>query len=251
VNSVIGDDHGGIAVTPTNVFLDGDDSLGRWALDLTGAVNASLAGTTTDIRDAMVTNFHGSTVWSLATATDLAGRPGGDITRLVQLDAMGVPTTTVITLSQTIHLTNTTPSGGNVGLFSGWDEIAIYDAQTDPHVWLISLPSGTVTDLGAMATLDHQTCENWAYWGIVENFGGHHYLVARNSSDAPPTIDRHLVPTDEVTTISTFTDLSDMCTISLSPTLSRWYFHHEYNSQFTASNAQETIGYCNATITHP
>lgn len=243
VLATIGDDRGGLAVAPPYVFLVGDRSLGRFDLDLTGAV-----GNDVPILDALVTDLHTATIWSLADDTALLsnfesaleGTPAM-ITRLVQLDASGLETTTEITLSTPIAL-----DGSAVGLFSGWDELLIHDGS---HVFRIALPSGTVTDLGAMATPEHTSCENWAYWGIAERIGGQSYLVAVN--DTAPSIDRFRVPDGERTAISTFTNLSDMCSISLSTMLDRWYFHHEGESQLTSGPWSETLGFCDATIVHP
>src|SRR4029078_13352370 len=39
--------------------------------------------------------------------------------------------------------------------------------------------------------------------------------------------------------------LSDMCSFTVAPSLSRWYFHHEGTSQFRSGD--ETIGFANAT----
>jgi hypothetical protein len=255
VEDQIGDDHGGIAVTSSHVYLAGDEAAGRWALDLTDATFGGDTGRypTVPVLNGMVTNLHDGTTWSLATATGLFDiNAGGNMTSLVQIDATGAATSTVVTLSQPIALTDVTEFGGPAGMFAGWDEIAIYDGQTDPHVWLVSLPSGTVTDLGAMAAPPVEDSETWAIWGVVEHFGGEHYLVARSTSGADPTISRFLVPSGTETVISTFTDISDLATFVIGPTLDRWYFHHEFESELTGTDTpSETLGYCDAMITHP
>jgi hypothetical protein len=44
------------------------------------------------------------------------------------------------------------------------------------RVYSIALPSGAVTDLGAMAA-NHIFTENWAFWGIAEYTGSSLYLA--------------------------------------------------------------------------
>ena len=55
------------------------------------------------------------------------------------------------------------------------------------------------------------------------------------------------VPSGAVTTLATFSSLSDMCSFTVSPSNNRWYWHHEGGSQFGGSD--ESIGYRNATFT--
>ena len=43
------------------------------------------------------------------------------------------------------------------------------------------------------------------------------------------------------TALGSFTNLSDICSFVVSPSRRRWYFHHEYTSQFAASGS-ETAG---------
>ena len=89
----------------------------------------------------------------------------------------------------------------------------------------------------------HTTCENWAIWGTAEFFGGSLYVDYVQSAT---TIVRTRIPDGATTTLGTFTNLSDMCSFTISPTRNRWYFHHEYTSQFIATS-NETVGYCPAT----
>ncbi|MBK6533330.1 MAG: hypothetical protein IPF99_28215 [Deltaproteobacteria bacterium] len=52
------------------------------------------------------------------------------------------------------------------------------------------------------------------------------------------------VPSGVRTVLATFSSLSDMCSFTVSPSTSRWYWHHEGGSQFGGSD--ESIGYCTA-----
>ena len=233
-----GDDRGGVTVTGAHVFLSGDDALARWNTDLTGGEASS-----TFRFDGLVSNLATGTIYSLADAMGLLGNGGGIVSRLVEHDpATGLPASTSVTLSEPIDLT----SGARVGIFAGWNEMLIHDGT---RVVRIELTSGTVTDLGAMPALDYYGCENWAYWGVAERgLDGQRHLVARTSGETAPTIERFLVPTGEREVIGTFTDLGDMCSLTVSPATNRWYFHHEGSSQFTPADAfpEETLGFCGA-----
>lgn len=236
VTARIGDDRTGIAVTPSHVFLSGDGSLGRWTTDLTAPVSSSL------LHDALVTNLRTAEVWSLATASDLLGDVGGIVTRLVGIDpADGTVTAREITLSAPITL----PDSG-VGLFSGSNEIAIHDGT---NVHLIELPSGTVTNLGAMDAPAHSRCENWAYWGLLERFGGARHLALVTSGRT--AIERFRIPDGAREVISSFTSLADMCSISVSISRNRWYWHHEGGSELTGGTGSEMLGYCDAMFETP
>jgi uncharacterized repeat protein (TIGR01451 family) len=94
-----------------------------------------------------------------------------------------------------------------------------------------------------MTTPTHQGSENWAYWGIAENFGGNVYLVYVQNST---TISRTRVSTGGTTTLASFSNLSDMASITVSIPRNRWFFHHEGTSQFLS--ADEALGYANATF---
>lgn len=89
-----------------------------------------------------------------------------------------------------------------------------------------------------------EACESWAWWGVAEYFGGSVYLVYRASTG--PIIVRTRVPDGLTTTVATFLHLSDMCSFTVSPATGRWYFHHEWYSQFGGN--EETLGFCNATV---
>ena len=90
-----------------------------------------------------------------------------------------------------------------------------------------------------------QTCENWAYWGFSERVDGIRFVAyKRNGTN---NIVRYDIETGDMTNVASFTNLSDMCSITVSPTAQKWFFHHEGNSQL-ASGA-EMVGVCNAVTT--
>ena len=244
---LVGDDDGTIVVTSTNVYATGSDGLARWSLDLDDATTSAPAATTRGIVDALVTDLHGGHVWALATSAGLVTNDGGDVTHLVLLDAAAAETSTVVTLSRPVSL----PFDG-VGLFAGWDEIAMHDGE---HAWLVSLPSGVVTDLGAMPRPTHPACTSWAYWGVVERFGGARYLVTSTGAAAPGdvvAIARFTVPSgvrQDITTLDG--SLGYLCAFSLSPARDRWYFHVYGAPPLAMTTGTETLAYCGAATTHP
>jgi len=226
-----GDDRGGIAVSSTSAFYTGDSQTGRFPLDL------SSQSATGRQYDAITGNLRTGRVYSLGTGTTPLPYGGGTVNSLIEIDGTsGALTATVINLSTSISV----PSGS--GIFAGWDRVVIHNGS---RVYSIALPSGTVTDVGAVGAPGRAGCESWAYWGVAEYYGGQLYIdYVQNST----TIARMAVPSGAVTTLATFSSLSDMCSFTVSPGTNRWYWHHEGGSQFGGSD--ESIGYCNASFTY-
>ncbi|MFO0649279.1 MAG: hypothetical protein U0326_23755 [Polyangiales bacterium] len=230
-DAVTSDDRGGIAVGSSSVFYTGDTSTGRFDPE---ALTPTAVGR---VYDGLFSNLRSGVVYSLATASGphVNTPSGATFTSIVELDGItGLPTTRTVTLSMPLTLASDT------GVFSGWDRVVFASAG---HVYNVDLPGGRVTDLGTMVFPSHQTCENWAFWGVAEFIGGAVHLAYVES---PTRIARVRVPDAMVSTVGAFTNLSDMCSFSVSPTRSRWYFHHEYAGQFGGSS--ETFGRCPAVI---
>jgi hypothetical protein len=228
-NFVTGDDRGGIAVSGTHVFYTGDSFTGRFALgDLSGGISAGTR------YDGIVSDLATGQVYTLATSTAPITSSGGTVTRLLEINgATGALTGGSITLSASINLTATTP-----GIFAGEHRILIHDGS---RVHNIDLPSGLVTDLGAMLAPAHTFCESWAYWGVAEDFDGALHIAYVQSSTA---IVRRRVPDGLQETIASFDTLGDMCSFTVAPSLGRWYFHHEGTSQFFTGD--EILGFADA-----
>jgi hypothetical protein len=230
-NTQTGDDRGGIAVSNDNVFYTGDTATGRFNLE-------SLAGASVGrVYDSLVSNLRSGAVYVLANGTTPLTDLGGTASALIEINGTtGAPTTTTIALSAPIAMSGL----GRVGIFSGYDRAVILAGGRAYHV---ALPSGQVTDLGAVALPTATACENWAIWGVAEFYGGALYV---DFVQSPTVIARMRLPDGAVTPLSTFTALSDMCSFTVSPTLRRWYFHYEGSGQFGGS--AETVGYCNAQL---
>ncbi len=230
-DAVTSDDRGGIAVGSSSMFYSGDTSTGRFDLD---SLTATAVGR---IYDGLASNLRTGTVYDLATASGplVDSISGATVTSLVELDGVsGAPTTRTVALSMPLVL------GTGTGIFSGWDRVVIASSS---HVYNVDLPSGRVTDLGPMVFPSHMSCESWAFWGVAEYFDGRVHLSYVEGSTR---IARVRVPDGTVTTVGTFTNLSDMCSFTVSPLRGRWYFHHESSSQF--GGTYETAGYCPAVI---
>ncbi|MEZ4408251.1 MAG: MXAN_6577-like cysteine-rich protein [Polyangiales bacterium] len=236
--SLTGDDRGGIAASSTTAFVTGDTATAR--LDADALTGASLGA----VYDSLVTNLHTGQVFVLASATGIITQSGGTAVALQELDGMtgAVLAGRRVTLSSPVEM----PRTPTAGFFSGWDRAVLMAGGRAFHV---DLTNGAVLDLGnvAMPSL-YRSCENWAIWGVAEFFEGALSVVYVESTTA---IARMRIPDRGVTRVSSFTNLGDMCSIVANPLRRRWYFHHEYNSQFGGNSSGETAGYCDATFAGP
>jgi hypothetical protein len=217
-------------VSNSRVFYTGDGSTARFNIaDLTGGTALGV------VRDSMVSNLATGQVYLLANGGTPLTSSGGTATAPLEIDGnTGVPTGGSIALSSAISL----PSGPT-GIFAGWGRIVLHDGTT---AYNIDLPSGTVTNLGAMATCPHFGCESWAYWGVAEQLGSDLWIAYVEDSQ---TIVRRRVTDGLRKVVGTFTSLSDMCSFTIAPSRNRWYFHYEGSAQFGGS--AETVGFADAT----
>jgi len=225
-NSSSGDDRGGIAISGGNVFYSGDSSTTRIPLNLS---SQSAIGR---IYDAMSTDLRTETAYTLGNGATPIPNGGGTATTIIPINSAGV-------MGTPIALSTSFSTGSSAGIFAGYGRILVHNGS---RVYEIAVPSGVVRDLGVTPVPAHFGCESWAYWGVAETIGGVSYISYVNSN----SIQRMRVPTGAVTTVATFSNLSDMCSFTVSPSTNRWYFHHEGGSQFGGS--AETLGYCSATF---
>ncbi|MDV6032055.1 MAG: hypothetical protein F9B45_18575 [Phycisphaera sp. RhM] len=230
-SSITGDDRGGIAVSDTHVFYTGDGATGRFsAVDLSGG--ASIGSRL----DAMTSNLLTGDLYSLGTGPATPSTGSGTITHLLAHDgSTGALTGSSLPLSTSVVVSNGT------GIFAGADRILLHDDGTN-NVYEIDLTlgnEGAVANLGTLSDPIHNSCENWAYWGVAEHFGGEDYVAYVSGS----TVRRTRISDGVTSTIATFPGgLSDMCSFTVSPDFDRWYFHYE-GSTTTFGGTSETIGY--------
>ena len=246
VNTWTGDDRGGIAVSSTTAMLNGDLSLATFGADALanptslGARHDSITG---DLRDGAIYVFlNAAGVEFDANTTTL-----GPATQLGVLDpTTGALTSQRVTLSAPVAFN---ASSREVGIFGGYGRIIVYSGGATGQWFQIRTPSGDVTPLAMRLAPTHTPSESLGFWGIAEYFSGEpHVVFVQNST----TIVRYRISDGMTTNLGTWTSLSDMASITFSISRRRWYFHHEYTSQFRAGAApDETLGYCDATFDMP
>jgi uncharacterized repeat protein (TIGR01451 family) len=228
-----GDDRGGVATSGQQVFVTGDSSTARFAIGNLGG------GTSVGARyDALVGDLRAETAYALGTnAVTPAVNVGGGVvlTHLLELNGnTGGLSGNAIALSTPIALNGS----GNYGFFSGYGRVVVHNGA---RVYHVALPSGIVSDLGAMNVPPHSGAESWGYWGVAElDTNGVSLVYVLNSQN----IVRTRVPSGVTSTLATFSSLSDMASFTVSVPRARWYFHHEGGSQFGGSD--ESVGYADA-----
>jgi hypothetical protein len=235
-NTATGDDRGGIAITPNYLYVTGDSYTTRFDLPL-----SLLTGTSFTIKDGLFSDLANGDLWELYNGSSpISGitLTGYNVTSLRKLNQDLAYTGTTLTLSSSFTV------GDEGGIYVGKGFVIIQDGDTD-NFYHIDLSTGTVTSLGIFTTTGRSFSESWATWGIAE-FNGCSFsvLYANNLVDQISRID---LSDGTITTASTFTNISDMSSFTLSPWENRWYFHHEYSGQF--GGLDETAGYADATIT--
>ena len=252
-----GDDRGGIAISASRVFYTGDlATIHASHADLSGV--APVTGPPTQ-HDGLVHDLASGEVYVLMNAA------GAEITQttasnfaVTQLGVLngtnGSLTTGRVTLSQAIGL------GSSPGIFSGRARMYVHTgAVTAPpmgattNTWYeVRLPSGVVTSLRTAVTAPtHTFCESWAYWGVAEFFDSERYAAyVEGSSRIVRYRIRDAMITTLLMTATTFPmNLSDTCSFTVSPSNSRWYFHHE--GQGFAGGMDESLAYCPARTSTP
>jgi hypothetical protein len=243
VNATQGDHRGGIAVDNNFVYTTGDSATAR-----ASAASITTSASVGQRHDAILSNLRTGQAYVLATSTASLSYASGtqSVTRLLQLNIVGALTTTAVALrtptGAATSISINTNSGLN-GIYSGYDRALVYNGTRAYH---IELPTGIVTDLGNFTMPSRRGCESFANFGVVEFFNNQLYILYVNGN----VVARTAVPQGSTGTLATFTNLGDMCSITVSPLTNRWYFHHEAGSQFRATTG-ETLGSCAATVSFP
>lgn len=227
--AVTGDDRGGIAVSSSRVFYNGDNATGHFSrTDLSGGT-ALIAGAQ---YDGIFSDLTTEQVYTFGRAAGPAPGTGG-----FTADRFFAINGATGAVGATTMLSTPIVMGGNTGIFSGASRVVV---AASGRLYNITLPSGAVQDLGAYSVPVRNGCESYAYWGVAEFTGGNLFIDYVASAT---TISRAQVyPAGATTTLGQFTALSDMCSFTVSPSAGRWYWHHEGTSQFRSGD--ESIGYC-------
>ena len=230
-NSYTGDDRGGIVATQNYIYLTGDAATARFNHDLTGGVSTGV------MRDAIFSDISGAgTVYTFANGGSPMNGGSGTATQIIALDANLAPSGSAITLSTSLSL-----QGGS-SLFSGKGYLIFYASATD-HFYRISLPGGVVTDMGVSPVAGFSsmpyTTECWGRWGYSEFTGSVYSVIFRNSLNN--NLESLNLNSGVITVLKSFTYLSDMANIVLSPWDNRVYVHWEGGTQW--GGYDESIGY--------
>ncbi len=221
-----GDDRGGIALSSTRVFVTGDSATAGYNLaDLSDGASIGR------VANGLCTDLATNQAYVLA-ANGTETSSAGTVNQLIPIHATtGARTTPIINLGQAVVM------GSGSGIFSGYGRVVLH---TGTDVFEVRVPSGEVIPQGSMRRPTWNASENWAVWGVAEDFGGYLYLAYATGA----TITRARVPDGATSVISTFTNLADMANWVASPSNNRWYFHHEFTSQF--GGGSEILGFADA-----
>ena len=228
-NGLTGDDRGGIAYGNNHLYYTGDNN----TLKINTAFNNR---TNVNQRDGLLSNLLTEEVYHLGRDGSLVAGNNTTFNQFIKLDENLSPTNTVINLSQAI----TTGGNNSNGVFPGYGEVIFFFNNT---YYAVNFTTGAVESFPGGIDVPQQ-CENWAYWGFSERIDGIRYVsYARGGTG----IVRYDIETGDMSFIASFNNLSDMCSITVSPVAQKWFFHHEGNSQLAAG--AEMVGVCDAVST--
>ena len=247
ISPVTGGDRGGIALSPSQVFYTGETSTGRFALaDLTGGTAVGA------VRDFLLSDLSTGQVYVLGDGmTPLsASSSSGTATTLLEVDgATGALTGASSTLSSPIHLEVSV-----AGIFSGWQRavVAVPPSSESPYpdgaFFNVDLPSGTVTLVGGLAmmqklilALSPNLCPSGGFWGVAEQLGTELWVAFAHGD----TVVRLRAPDGLDDVVATFSDITNICSFTVSPSNDRWYFEYPGTTQF--GSGTQTLGYADAT----
>jgi hypothetical protein len=233
---ISGDDKGGIAITPDFVFINGDNGVARFD------VNLGSPSITLPVRDGLFSDLRDGKLWSLWNGTSDPSWPSTfTVTALRGLDSNMAFTSEYIDLQTPVTIGT---SANTAGIFAGYGLLILYSGS-DGTFYGIDMDNGNVEILGTDLGISYTYAENWSVWGVAEYMGNEHSIVFRSSSSGG--IDRYNITTMTTTSVNPFGgDLSDMASFTYSPWNNRWYFHYE-GSTGTFGGSSETLGYADAT----
>jgi len=237
-NSWTGDDRGGIAITPSFLFINGDNDMVR--LD----ANTLAYSATLPRRDGIFSDLRDGSLYTLWDTTSGGSLPTGTSLNSFTVNSLRVMDTD-LNLTDTVLLSTSFLMGGTssndeqAGIYAGENYVIVYTGTQGENWYMIDLPSGQVTFLNNFDFEDKRPNENWSHWGYSEYLNGEYFVTYRQNGSE--NIVRMNVQTEQVDTIRTFTALGDMASITYSPWHSRLYFHYENTHQF--GGGAESGGY--------
>jgi LPXTG-motif cell wall-anchored protein len=256
-NATSGDDGGFLAITTDVLLRDGDTEVYSYNKSTLVAVGGSL--TALKAND-LFSDLATATAYEFITSDD--GYTGAFV-----LDAAGNRTATELTFSEVIPVGNDRDWVGA----SGAGQVAFWNGITG-DIWVVSLPAGTITKVTGQSLFSAFAVEPAKFngegtdlmqAGILEyNCTAYSFLLMDGSVDANLVRYNVADATDEL--ILEGDDNSDIDTIMVSPTDSRWYVHTEdagssvfgidvsgLSEPIVAGDAVTTSGACADTPTLP
>jgi LPXTG-motif cell wall-anchored protein len=217
-----GDDGGYLAVTTDVLLRDGDDEVHTY----NKTTLAAIASSDVDNNNELFSD--------LATETAYEFVLGGDgFTGAIELDADGNETATEFAFSETIP----TENGDEWVAGNGAGQVAFWNGTTG-DIWVVSLPSGTVTKVtgkSLFADFDVPPADNSesssSLWqaGILEFDCTNYNFLLLDDGDGADNATRFNTAdaTSEIVLAAGADDDTDIDTLMVSPSDSRWYAHSE------------------------
>jgi hypothetical protein len=245
ISPVTGSDRGGIALSPSQVFYTGETSTGRFGLaDLTGGTAVGA------VRDFLLNDLSTGQAYVLAngmTPLSASSSPATATTLLAVDGSTGVLTGASIILSSFISLDISA-----AGIFSGWGRAIIAIAPStsypDGAFFNVDLPSGAVTQIGGLAMMQKlilvrhpNLCATGSFWGVAEQLGTELWVTYASNN----TVVRLRAPDGLDDDVAAFSNISNICSLTVSPSNNRWYFQYPGTTQF--GSGTQTLGYADAT----
>jgi hypothetical protein len=225
-DALSGDDRGGVAVSANYAYVTGDNANGTIRYNK----NTLTGGTAYPRMDGLFSDIMTQRLWVIGTSatTSYSNSAPATITHIFEVDENLAPTGVAYPLSQTFG------TGSGRFIAPGYGFLIFYSGGT---FYRISLANGAVTTVGT-GTMTFSGSESWASWGWSEFDGTNYYVYHVQNST---TISKRNLTTGAVTTIQSFSNLSDMASIAYNVATNRMYFHYEGSSQFGGS--AETLGF--------
>jgi hypothetical protein len=214
------DDRGAIAVSSNSVLYTGDGGTARWNIDtLAGGVNIGRSAESPRDRSA----DGNALLPRQRQCRDRLRRDDYVVDRThANRRADGPPHRPVAAHSYVRRFP------------SGWESLRAWDVWSSynrTNTFSIAIPSGVVTDLGPTPLPVRAVLGKLGILGVAEYFGDAVHLLYVDGSTSPRrNIIRLSLPSGNITTAATFTNLNDMAVFTFSPSRSRWFFHYEVDS---------------------
>jgi LPXTG-motif cell wall-anchored protein len=214
-----GDDGGYLAITTDVLLREGDSDVHAYNKSSLAAVG------TTDVTgdNELFSDLATSTAYDFILSND-------GFTGATALDAAGNLTSTVLTFSETIP----TENGDEWVAGSGAGQVAFWNGTTG-DIWVVSLPAGTITKVTGQSTFAdftdspgnyNEADTNLFQAGILEyNCTAYSFLLMDSSEE--PNLSRFNVADATQEVMLAGDSDTDIDTIMVSPTDSRWYVHTE------------------------